>query len=154
MREVPSWDDYHMGIARVVASRSRDPKMQVGVVIVDQSNHIVATGYNGFLPGFPDNSDLWDDKVSKHRCVNHAEINAVAHAARKGHSLDGATAYVTLAPCGPCLKAMAAAGIRRIVCGPVDKIRDEQNDAILISRLTPGLELVSLDGVIDEHATV
>ena len=51
----------------------------------------------------------------------HAEIVALRDAAARGHSLAGATAYVTLEPCshhgrtGPCCDALAAAGIARVV---------------------------------------
>jgi len=51
----------------------------------------------------------------------HAEIMALRDAAEHGHSVQGATAWVTLEPCahqgrtGPCCDALAAAGIARVV---------------------------------------
>jgi len=51
----------------------------------------------------------------------HAEIMALRDAADRGHSVVGATAYVTLEPCshqgrtGPCCDALIAAGIKRVV---------------------------------------
>ncbi|WP_353237907.1 bifunctional diaminohydroxyphosphoribosylaminopyrimidine deaminase/5-amino-6-(5-phosphoribosylamino)uracil reductase RibD [Limnohabitans sp.] len=51
----------------------------------------------------------------------HAEIMALRNAAEHGHSVEGATAWVTLEPCahqgrtGPCCDALAAAGIARVV---------------------------------------
>src|SRR5580698_3892572 len=50
---------------------------------------------------------------------DHAEIVALKQAASRGHSVHGATAYVTLEPCshhgrtGPCSDALIAAGITR-----------------------------------------
>ena len=51
----------------------------------------------------------------------HAEIMALRDAASRGHSVQGATAWVTLEPCahqgrtGPCCDALAAAGMGRVV---------------------------------------
>ena len=56
----------------------------------------------------------------------HAEIMALNDAVAKQHSLEGATAYVTLEPCshhgrtGPCCDALIAAGIRRVVASIAD----------------------------------
>ena len=51
----------------------------------------------------------------------HAEIMALQDAQAQGHSVKGATAYVTLEPCshhgrtGPCCDALIAAGIRKVI---------------------------------------
>ncbi|PUE10271.1 riboflavin biosynthesis protein RibD [Limnohabitans sp. T6-20] len=56
----------------------------------------------------------------------HAEIMALRDAAARGHSVQGATAWVTLEPCahqgrtGPCCDALAAAGIGRVVSAMTD----------------------------------
>ena len=42
----PSWDEYFMEIARVVAKRSNCSRRQVAAVIVKE-NHLLSTGYNG-----------------------------------------------------------------------------------------------------------
>jgi len=45
----------------------------------------------------------------------HAEMNAIVQAARRGHSIDGTTAYVTNMPCTSCAKALITAGVKRVV---------------------------------------
>lgn len=42
----PSWDEYFMAIAHVVATRSNCSRRQVAAVIV-KDNRIISTGYNG-----------------------------------------------------------------------------------------------------------
>lgn len=45
----------------------------------------------------------------------HAELNAIAFAARNGVALAGATLYTTLAPCLPCAQAIVQTGITDVV---------------------------------------
>lgn len=110
----PSWDSYFMATALLMATRSSCERLHVGCVVVSggaQKNRIVAAGYNGFLPGAPHTSRLRD---GHEQATVHAEQNAISDAARRGVSLDGATAYITHFPCINCAKILAAAGIRSI----------------------------------------
>ena len=111
----PSWDEYFMATAKLIASRSNCERLHVGCVIVtagDRKNRLVAAGYNGFLPGTPHVSRVRDDHE---QATVHAEQNAIADAARRGSSVDGCTAYVTHFPCINCAKILAAAGIAEII---------------------------------------
>ena len=110
----PSWDEYFMATAKLIASRSNCERLNVGCVIVtagERRNRLVAAGYNGWLPGTPHVSRVRDN----HELATvHAEQNAIADAARRGSSVEGCTAYVTHFPCINCAKILAAAGIAEI----------------------------------------
>jgi dCMP deaminase len=110
----PSWDEYFMATAVLIASRSNCERLHVGCVIVtggERRNRLVAAGYNGYLPGTPHISHVRD---GHEQATVHAEQNAVADAARRGSSVEGCVAYVTHYPCINCAKILAAAGIAEI----------------------------------------
>jgi dCMP deaminase len=111
----PSWDQYFLKLAMLASERATCPRMHCGCVIV-KDRYVLSTGYNGSLPGLEHCEDIGCLIVDGH-CVrtNHAEMNAIAQAARHGVALEGATAYVTNMPCTTCAKALLAAGIRRVV---------------------------------------
>lgn len=112
--ERPSWDEYFMATAMLIASRSACGRLHVGCVLVsggEHRNRIVAAGYNGFLPGCAHESRLRD---GHEQGTVHAEQNAIADAARRGVSVAGATAYISHFPCASCAKVLAAAGIRAV----------------------------------------
>lgn len=114
MSQRAGWDKYFMGIAHAVASRSTCDRKHVGCVVVVE-RRIVATGYNGSIPGAVHCDDVGHDMHEGH-CVRtvHAEANAVAQAARHGIKLVGAEVYVNTYPCWPCFKLLALAGVRAI----------------------------------------
>lgn len=110
----PSWDEYFMAAAILIASRSACERLNVGCILVsggEHRNRIIAAGYNGFLPGSPHRSRMRD---GHEQATVHAEQNAIADAARRGVPLEGATAYVTHYPCVNCAKILIAAGIKAI----------------------------------------
>jgi len=111
----PTWDEYFLKLAMLASERATCPRMHCGCVLV-KDRYVLSTGYNGSLPGAP---HCYSDGciVVQGHCVrtNHAEINAICHAARHAVSLAGATAYVTNMPCTACAKALIAAGIVRVV---------------------------------------
>ncbi len=110
-----TWDEYFLTLAKHVSTRATCDRLHAGRVLV-RDKRILATGYNGSLPGADHCDDVGHLLMNGH-CIAtiHAETNAVANAARAGVSTMGATAYVTHTPCWNCIKALAAAGVRRIV---------------------------------------
>ncbi|HRZ40989.1 MAG TPA: cytidine/deoxycytidylate deaminase family protein [Candidatus Omnitrophota bacterium] len=111
----PDWDQYFMKLAMLASERATCPRMHCGCVLVKGKN-VIATGYNGSIPGDDHCEDVGCLVVDNH-CMrtNHAEMNALMQAARNGNSVDGSTAYVTTMPCTTCSKALIAAGVKRVV---------------------------------------
>ncbi len=86
---------------------------------------------------------------------NHAEIEALEDAARKGMDVKGATVYVTLEPCShhgrtaPCADALIKAGVSSVVAAMTDP--DPRVSGEGFSRLiAAGIDVVS--GVLEEEA--
>lgn len=111
----PNWDEYFMKLAMLASERATCPRMHCGCILV-KDREVIATGYNGSIPGDDHCEDVGCLVVDNH-CVrtNHAEMNAIVQAAKKGHIVDGGTAYVTNMPCTTCAKALIAAGVKRVV---------------------------------------
>lgn len=84
------------------------PNPRVGCVLIGSDGMLVGQGHTQ-KAGSP-----------------HAEVMALRDAAAQGHSVSGATAYVTLEPCshqgrtGPCCDALIAAGIKKVVASIAD----------------------------------
>jgi dCMP deaminase len=126
----PSWDEYFMMMARdVVSTRATCLRRKVGAVLV-RDKRILTTGYNGSPPGMPHCTEVGCWMVEGH-CIRtiHAEQNAIVQAAIHGISTQGATCYVTSAPCVHCAKLLIAAGIVRVVYA--DRYTDTLGEQIL-----------------------
>src|SRR5687767_8839011 len=141
----PSWHEYFITITRQVAERSTCLRAKVGAVIV-RDRSIIATGYNGAPAGMPHCLDVGclvyesktpvgDVETNCFRTI-HAEINAIAQAARNGSRIDGADVYVTHTPCIHCLKVLVNTGVKRVFYEKPYKI-----DTIAELRERSGVEL-------------
>ena len=108
-----------MEICHVLRKRSTCKRGKVGCLAVCDY-YIVAEGYNGSPPGGPHCTDLGCDVPANNHeagCQRtiHAEANLIAHAARRGTAIEGASLYSTHGPCLNCAKLIAAAGIVSVV---------------------------------------
>ncbi len=121
-----SWDDYFISQAILTSFRSPSQKLQVGAVIT-LNNRIVSTGYNGYFSGAPHQSIHVDGHEIN---TVHAEQNAIADAAKRGVSINGATMYITHYPCLNCAKLIIASGIQHI-----KYLNDYHNDPVVQSLL-------------------
>lgn len=123
MSDRPTWHQYFLTITRNVAERSTCTRAKVGAVIVRDKN-ILATGYNGAPAGMPHCLDagclVYTSRTPagelEENCFRtiHAEINAIAQAAKNGASIRDADIYITHTPCIHCVKVLINTGIRRI----------------------------------------
>ena len=111
-RKQREWDLYFLKMVSLVASKSPDPKTQVGCVIVELDNAVLSTGYNG-LPRRvePTKARLSRENDEKYYWMEHAETNAIFNAARHGTALKGSHAYILGLPCPRCASALIQSGI-------------------------------------------
>jgi len=112
-----SWDEYFMGIAIFTSLRSKDPNSKVGAVIVNENQHIVGTGYNGFVAGADENAFSWGRDGewldTKYPFVVHAEANAILNSTTD--VLNNCRVYATLFPCNECAKHIAQKKIKEVI---------------------------------------
>ena len=119
----PNWDEYFMGIARMVGMRSNCIKRKVAAVIV-KDKRIISTGYNGTPRGVkncneggcPRCNSFGSQGANLAECLcSHAEENAITQAAYHGVNIKDATLYTTYSPCLMCTKMIINSGIQEVV---------------------------------------
>lgn len=120
----PSKDKVFLQMAYAIATLSPDAETQVGAVIVNEHNHILSVGYNGFMPGV-DDSLMPNIRPNKHGWILHAEENAILNCE---HRPRGATIYVTHKPCIPCFRRCVASGITEVVYNNNSTTLSRDND--------------------------
>ena len=109
------WDKKFIKLCMFISEWSKDKNKKVGAVIVDDDNVVLSMGYNGIPKGCDDNIECRYEKPIKYLFTEHAERNAIYHAARHGISLKGCRIYVTLFPCADCARAIIQSGIKKII---------------------------------------
>lgn len=144
----PSWEEYFMEIAYLVAKRSTCLRRQVGAVIVKNKN-ILATGYNGVPRGIThcEVTGCLREKLNvpsgeRHELCRglHAEQNAIIQAAYHGTSIAGADLYCTNRPCIICSKMIINAGIEKVY------YQDGYSDPLAEEMIAEsGLELIKME---------
>ena len=105
------WKNYFMSLSYLIASRSSCDRLHVGCVLVKE-NHVISSGYNGFLAGHPHISRVRDNHE---QATVHAEQNCIADCAKRGISTENSTAYITHYPCINCCKILLASGVKTII---------------------------------------
>jgi dCMP deaminase len=109
----PSREELYLQIASLISRRGTCLRKQVGCVIT-QNNRIVSTGYNGPLANYKTTCEGNCNQELRCQESVHAELNAIAHAAKRGISLNKSTLYCTTAPCKNCAMVIIQTGIKRV----------------------------------------
>ena len=142
--KVNKYDDALLKTAYNFAELSSCKRLNVGAVIAKDGRPLV-TGYNGTISGLDNCCEeetggeckecggsgyfetpgvmSWDcddcagtgREMRTSDFVVHAEQNAIFYAAKHGIATEGCDIYVTHAPCPQCAKAIASAGIKRVI---------------------------------------
>ncbi|MFH1742482.1 MAG: dCMP deaminase family protein [bacterium] len=152
----PSWDEYFMLLAKLAATRSTCFSRPVGAVVA-RDKRVLTTGYNGAPSGTwhcidkaecywrqPEHQVPGIEPRDLSRAV-HAEMNAIAHAARNGISIAGGTLYITLSPCITCFKVLVSAGIVRVCCEHIYDFNDQGGDQFLLNYYDEYSDLVRVE---------
>ena len=117
--------DAYMKTAETFAECSTARRLHVGAIVV-KDDRIISIGYNGMPAGWDNNCEdeigkVLDDndiiievRLKTKPEVLHAETNAIAKLARSTESGNGATLFVTHAPCLDCAKLVYQSGINSI----------------------------------------
>ena len=125
-------DNAHMKAAEAYAELSHARRLKVGA-IVTKNDRVISIGYNGTPAGWDNNCEIevrnefeyyvdqggekyngaTIDLLTKDEVI-HAEANAIGKLARSSESGEGATMYITHAPCFDCAKLIHTAGINKV----------------------------------------
>jgi dCMP deaminase len=112
----------YMQTAKIFAELSHARRLHVGAIVV-KDDRIISIGYNGMPAGWDNNCEdkVWDKtgdyELKTKQEVLHAESNAISKLARSSESGDGATMFITHAPCIECSKLIYQSGIKKVYFG-------------------------------------
>jgi deoxycytidylate deaminase len=112
-------DRSFMEMASVASESSLCKRRQVGVIIRPNAGIKIFGGFNDTILYGKKHCIRYEYKEGERLDLCpaiHAEVMAIAIAARGGGSIEGATMYTTSCiPCKMCMQAIVLAGIKRIV---------------------------------------
>ena len=118
----PTRMDTLMQIAHTTGQRSTCQRLSVGALVV-REGRTLSSGYNGAPARLPhckhpeweeEGKEIFDPNLSPCETAVHAEINAIAFAAKYGQATEGAELIVTHSPCLKCAQLIINAGIVRV----------------------------------------
>lgn len=117
-------DAHFLAVAYIVADAGTCSRLKVGAVLI-RDRRIISTGYNGAPADMSHCTHPQDDEFfhgdldSRDGCIIavHAEVNAIAFAAKHGVSTEGSILYTTDSPCMTCAQLIINAGIKEVKYG-------------------------------------
>ena len=127
----PKFIQAYMEVAKTFANLSSAKRLQVGAIVV-KDNRIISLGYNGTPTGWDncceelalnvvgvakDGKDIVEPYYKTKAEVIHAESNAISKLARSSESGEGASMFITHAPCLDCAKLIYQSGISEVYYG-------------------------------------
>lgn len=149
------FDKKMMKLAYEEAKKSSDWWRRMGTIIVKNDEIIISTR-NRHVPSDQMPYVNGDPRSSWHKGVHlelstvlHSEAGAIAEAAKKGKSLEGAEMYTGTFPCPPCAKLIAYSGIKRLYYREGYGVLD--GEEILKSQ---GVEIIFVDVDISKEKTL
>ena len=145
--DVQKMKNNFLKLAQKEAEKSKCVRSKVGAVLVKKGK-VLTKGHNG--PMKNGINCLKQGCIREKLNIPHgekndfcygvcAEQNAIFECAKNGISCEGGEIYSTRQPCSVCVKAMMAAGIKKILF--IEKRFDEFSNELLT---TSGLEIVNL----------
>ena len=122
---------FYKDLLKVFEQKSTCKRLKVACLIV-RDGRIVSTGWNGVASKAKHCCDMdWNDKtfMEDHRIFSkdneiHAEMNAIAFAAKNGISTNNCVLYCSYSPCIDCAKVIVNSGIKEVY---FDKIYDRSS---------------------------
>ena len=113
----------YMDVAERFAELSSARRLHVGAIVV-KDDRIISIGYNGMPSGWDNNCedeirypDAEGVTLKTRPEVLHAESNSIAKLAKSTESGDGASMFITCAPCMDCAKMIFQSGIKEVFYG-------------------------------------
>lgn len=141
--------------AREAQQWSPDPSTQIGVCIVTSLGGPMCFGPAKVICScnhFPLGIAPRLERPEKYVYIEHAERNAIYHAAKLGIALEGATLYMIgmgppSGPCDLCARAIIQAGIKRVVAMPYKPLPEHWDKEVGIGTamlIEAGIEYVEV----------
>lgn len=133
-----------------IALGSPDLSTQNGAIVLNKVGNWAGAGWNTL----PDRVEITPERLErplKYTWTEHAERNAIYHAAKLGNSTDGGTMVVPWFACAECGRAIIQAGIVKVVghgkmfADTPDRWKDSISEAFIMFK-EAGVETLLIDG--------